>query len=148
MTNPTPDQGWNPQDLPVLTDVVEVEAIPVLDIPAYDFSAELDALAQVLPDEAPPELTLPDELSLDDVLGGDLGDTEQASLNASQLIERLPSLDLEVDLPTELSLDDVLPGLDRHHGDTPQARALPDAAQPADDFVFRAGRGTAGQFAC
>ena len=136
MTNPTPDQGWNPQDLPVLTDVVEVEAIPVLDIPAYDFSAELDALAQVLPDEAPPELTLPDELSLDDVLGDDLGDTEQASLNASQLIERLPSLDLEVDLPTELSLDDVLPGLDRHHGDTPQARALPDAAQPADDFVF------------
>ncbi len=136
MTNPTPDQGWNPQDLPVLTDVVEVEAIPVLDIPAYDFSAELDALAQVLPDEALPELTLPDELSLDDVLGDDLGDTEQASLNASQLIERLPSLDLEVDLPTELSLDDVLPGMDRHHGDTPQARALPDAAQPSDDFVF------------
>ncbi|UDM17968.1 hypothetical protein [Vogesella sp. XCS3] len=136
MTNPTPDQGWNPQDLPVLTDVVEVEAIPVLDIPAYDFSAELDALAQVLPDDAPPELTLPDELSLDDVLGEDLGDAEQASLNASQLIERLPSLDLEVDLPTELSLDDVLPGLDRHHGDSPQASALPDTAQPADDFVF------------
>ena len=135
MTNPTPDQGWNPQDLPVLTDVVEVEAIPVLDIPAYDFSAELDALAQVLPEEAPPELTLPDELSLDDVLGDDLGDAEQASLNASQLIERLPSLDLEVDLPTELSLDDVLPGLDHRHADPSPASAM-DAAQPADDFVF------------
>ncbi|MBP7580931.1 MAG: hypothetical protein KA757_07965, partial [Vogesella sp.] len=135
MTNPTPDQGWNPQDLPVLTDVVEVEAIPVLDIPAYDFSAELDALAQVLPEEAPPELTLPDELSLDDVLGDDLGDAEQASLNASQLIERLPSLDLEVDLPTELSLDDVLPGLDHRHGDPSPASAM-DAAQPSDDFVF------------
>ncbi|MDC7717623.1 hypothetical protein PQU95_10410 [Vogesella sp. DC21W] len=136
MTNPTPDQGWNPQDLPVLTDVVEVEAIPVLDIPAYDFSAELDALAQVLPGEAPPGLTLPDELSLDDVLGDDLGDAEQASLNASQLIERLPSLDLEVDLPSELSLDDVLPGLDHRHDNPLAASPLAGSGQPADDFVF------------
>lgn len=135
MTNPTPDRTWNPQDLPVLTDVVDVEAIPVLDIPAYDFSAELDALAQVLPEAPQPELTLPDELSLDDVLGDEADDRERASLNASQLIERLPSLDLEVDLPAELSLDDVLPGMDYGRSDP----SLPGAAAPlqaADDFAF------------
>ncbi len=135
MTNPTPDRTWNPQDLPVLTDVVDVDAIPVLDIPAYDFSAELDALAQVLPDETQPELTLPDELSLDDVLGEEAGDSARASLNASQLIERLPSLDLEVDLPAELSLDDVLPGLDYGRSDP----SVPSAARQepvADDFAF------------
>lgn len=136
MTNPTPDRTWNPQDLPVLTDVVDVEAIPVLDIPAYDFSAELDALAQVLPEEPQPELTLPDELSLDDVLGDEAGDSARASLNASQLIERLPSLDLEVDLPAELSLDDVLPGLDYGRSDPAMPGAAVPPAPAADDFAF------------
>jgi hypothetical protein len=135
MTNPTPDHTWNPQDLPVLTDVVDVEAIPVLDIPAYDFSAELDALARVLPDETQPELTLPDELSLDDVLGEEASDSERASLNASQLIERLPSLDLEVDLPAELSLDDVLPGLDYGRGDPSLSGTVAPEHVP-DDFAF------------
>jgi hypothetical protein len=131
MTNPNPDHSWNPNDLPVLTEVVDAGAIPVLEIPAYDFSAELDALADALPENAPPGITLPPELTLDDVLGDDLGENEQASLSATQLIERLPSLDLEVDLPAELSLDDVLPGLDAHLVPSPSAELA-----TVDDFAF------------
>lgn len=112
MTNPTPANDWSALDLPVLTDVVDVEPASAPDVPVYDFTAELDALAQAVPGEDVPELVLPPELSLDDVLGDDLP-ADDASLSASQLIERLPSLDLEVDLPAELVLEDVLPGLDR-----------------------------------
>ncbi|MFN4236082.1 MAG: hypothetical protein ACK4FZ_02395 [Vogesella sp.] len=127
MTNPSPDNDWNALDLPVLTDVVDVDP-PTIDVPVYDFTAELDALAQAVPADATPELVLPPELSLDDVLGDDLP-AEDASLSTSQLIERLPSLDLEIDLPAELALDDVLPGLER----APQAE-IAEAA--AEDFDF------------
>lgn len=112
MTDPKQsDNGWNLQDLPVLTEVV-AESAGELEVPAFDFSAELDELARSMPAPAEPELELPPELSLDDVLGDEpQPDDDAASLDASKLIERLPSLDLEVDEPGDLSLDDVLPGL-------------------------------------
>ena len=126
MTNPSPDNAWSALDLPVLTDVVETDT--AAEVPVYDFTAELDALAQAVPADEVPELTLPPELTLEDVLGEELP-ADDAGLSTSQLIERLPSLDLEVDLPAELSLDDVLPGLD-------PVRPPAPAAEAADDFSF------------
>lgn len=130
MTNPTPANDWSALDLPVLTDVVDIEPGSAPEVPVYDFTAELDALAQAVPGEDVPELVLPPELSLDDVLGDDLP-ADDASLSASQLIERLPSLDLEVDLPAELVLDDVLPGLERQR---PPVQA--EAATAVEEFDF------------
>jgi len=126
MTNPSPDNAWNALDLPVLTDVVEVD-VPATEVPVYDFTAELDALAQAVPADEVPELTLPPELTLDEVLG-DETELDGDGVTTSQLIERLPSLDLEVDLPAELSLDDVLPGLEPLRRD--------DAPAPEADFAF------------
>lgn len=123
------DNGWNLQDLPVLTEVV-AESAGELEVPAFDFSAELDELARSMPAQSEPELELPPELSLDDVLGEEPPpDEDAASLDASKLIERLPSLDLEVDEPGDLSLDDVLPGL------APVADAASEPVADAD-FAF------------
>ncbi|MFC3531179.1 hypothetical protein ACFOLG_03200 [Vogesella facilis] len=114
MTDPKQSANdWNLQNLPVLTEVVDDEDVGALDVPAFDFSAELDELARSLPAEDIPELELPPELSLDDVLGevADSQADQPPALDASKLIESLPSLDLEVDQPGELTLDDVLPGM-------------------------------------
>src|SRR5574343_1313269 len=126
MTKPSPDNAWNALDLPVLTDVVEVD-VPATEVPVYDFPAELDALAQAVPADEVLELTLTPELTLDEVLG-DETELDGDGVTTRQLIERLPSLDLEVDLPAELSLDDVLPGLEPLRRD--------DAPAPEADFAF------------
>ncbi|SCK25240.1 hypothetical protein [Vogesella sp. LIG4] len=137
MTDPKQsDNGWNLQDLPVLTDVV-AESDDELEVPAFDFSAELDELARSLPPKEP-ELELPPELTLDDVLGAPEDAGDASALDASKLIESLPSLDLEVDMPGDLSLDDVLP--------SPAPAAAPPApAAEGEDFTFDLPAGAAGE---
>lgn len=157
MTDPKQsDNGWSLQDLPVLTEVV-AESAGELEVPAFDFSAELDELARSMPVQSEPELELPPELSLDDVLGEEPpADDDAATLDASKLIERLPSLDLEVDEPGDLSLDDVLPGLapvadvaSEPVADAdfafdlpaePQAQQLPPSAEAGLDALFARAR--------
>lgn len=104
-------------ELPVLTDVVDDATLPVLtdeppfELPDFDFSGEMDAMAAALPGDAHAiELEMPPELPLEDVL--DIGPAP-AVLESGVDFSRLPSLDLDVASLDELALDDVLPGLTR-----------------------------------
>ena len=102
------EPDWCGLNLPVLTEVVDESQVPtlgdeVIDIPDFDFSSEMDALADQLGaqrEELPAELEIP-ELSLEDLI---------AEAPASEE----PLLDL-TSLPS-LGLSDVSasePGLDR-----------------------------------
>ncbi|MBI3146759.1 MAG: hypothetical protein HYZ18_16185 [Pseudogulbenkiania sp.] len=102
-------------ELPVLTEVVDDAALPVLteepafELPDFDFSGELDEMAAALPADAM-ELEMPPELSLEAVL--DIGPAPEM-VESGVDFSRLPSLDLDVASLDELALDDVLPGLKR-----------------------------------
>ncbi|OHX19780.1 hypothetical protein [Chromobacterium sphagni] len=101
------DDDWTGLNLPILTDVVEEPAVPVLaeeepaaavEIPEFDFSSELDVLAAELDDEA--ELEIP-ELTLADLLDGEQ-EAGPASTAELDFISALPSLELaDADLLAE-----------------------------------------------
>lgn len=104
-------------ELPVLTDVVDDAALPVLteepafELPDFDFSSELDEMAATLPaDVGAMELEIPAELPLEAVL--DIGPAP-AVVESGVDFSKLPSLDLDVASLDELALNDVLPGLER-----------------------------------
>ncbi|QBJ79270.1 hypothetical protein [Aquitalea sp. USM4] len=123
--SPTPDlPSWDELDLPVLDEVVDETAIPVLadevlDVPDFDFSSELDAAHSALsaPAEGVAELDIP-ELTLEDleVAAPPVSDSPALDLSG------LPSLDLS-EAADELDLGQVLQGSD------PQSLAAPPAAQ-------------------
>ena len=122
--SPTPDlPSWDELDLPVLDEVVDESAIPVLaeevlDVPDFDFSSELDAAHSALPvpAEGVAELDIP-ELTLE-VSAPRSGDSPALDLTG------LPSLDLS-EAADELELGQVL------HGSDPLSLAVPPTAQPA-----------------
>ncbi|UJB31102.1 hypothetical protein [Chromobacterium sp. Beijing] len=128
------EPDWSGLNLPVLTEVVDESQVPtlgdeVIDIPDFDFSSELDALADQLgepPQDLPAELEIP-ELSLEELIAAPVPGEEPLLDLAS-----LPSLDLD-DMPaSELGIEQVLPGWN-------PAAALPEAALPAaeaGDFEF------------
>ncbi len=104
--------SWDELDLPVLDEVVDESAVPVLaeevlDVPDFDFSSELDVMQQSLvsPDHGMAELEIP-ELTLED-----LDVTSPADMPAATALDlaALPSLDLDEPLADELSLQQVLP---------------------------------------
>ena len=125
--SPTPDlPSWDELDLPVLDEVVDESAIPVLaeevlDVPDFDFSSELDAAHSALPvpAEGVAELDIP-ELTLEDleVSAPRAGDSPALDLTG------LPSLDLS-EAADELELGQVL------HGSDPLSLAVAPTAQPA-----------------
>ncbi|WP_024302398.1 hypothetical protein [Pseudogulbenkiania sp. MAI-1] len=127
-------------ELPVLTDVVEEAALPVLseelpfELPDFDFSSELDEMATALPDDGGAvELDIPAELPLEDVL--DIGPAPRAAEPAVDF-SNLPSLDLEVASLDELALDEVLPELTRN-APPPVAHALSSGGELRDEsFEF------------
>jgi hypothetical protein len=82
-------QTWSEADLPILTDVEDGAAAEGVEIPDFDFSAELDQMAHTLtPSEIP--LEFPSELLLDDVVFD-----QNASAEATLDFDQLPSLDLD-----------------------------------------------------
>ncbi|OQS44446.1 hypothetical protein [Chromobacterium haemolyticum] len=129
------EPDWSGLNLPVLTEVVDESQVPtlgdeVIDIPDFDFSSELDALADQLgqpPQDLPAELEIP-ELSLEELIAAPVPGEEPLLDLAS-----LPSLDLD-DIPaSELGIEQVLPGWSPAVA-SPEA-ALPAAAE-AGDFEF------------
>lgn len=93
------EPDWSGLNLPVLTEVVDEQAVPTLaeeasteaqaEVPEFDFSSELDLLAAEL-DEGEPQLEIP-ELTLDDLLEAPKPEAEPAGgLDFSGL----PSLEL------------------------------------------------------
>ncbi|MBV8679457.1 MAG: hypothetical protein JO338_03315 [Aquitalea sp.] len=111
--SPTPDlPSWDELDLPVLDEVVDESAVPVLedevlDVPDFDFSSELDVMQHELgaAPAAPVELDIP-ELTLEDL------EVAAPELRSAPLdLTALPSLDLSEVLAHELSLEQVLPDL-------------------------------------
>ncbi|MCD4505247.1 hypothetical protein LQR30_14190 [Chromobacterium piscinae] len=93
------EPDWSGLNLPVLTEVVDEQAVPTLaeeasteaqaEVPEFDFSSELDLLAAEL-DEGEPQLEIP-ELTLDELLEAPKPETEPAGgLDFSGL----PSLEL------------------------------------------------------
>ncbi|BAK76544.1 hypothetical protein NH8B_1727 [Pseudogulbenkiania sp. NH8B] len=125
-------------ELPVLTDVVEEAAPPVLaeeppfELPDFDFSGELDAMATAMPDAAAIELEIP-ELPLDDVL--DLGPMPAGNEPVVDF-SNLPSLDLDVAALDELALGDVLPELQKAAPVPPESEAAPAGDLGAGVFNF------------
>ncbi|AXT46156.1 MULTISPECIES: hypothetical protein [Chromobacterium] len=128
------EPDWSGLNLPVLTEVVDESQVPtlgdeVIDIPDFDFSSELDALADQLgepPQELPAELEIP-ELSLEELIAAPAPGEEPLLDLAS-----LPSLDLNEMPASELGIEQVLPGWN-------PAVALPEVALPtaeAGDFEF------------
>ncbi|WP_052941269.1 hypothetical protein [Chromobacterium subtsugae] len=88
------DADWSGLNLPVLTDVVEEPAVPVLaeeapaaaaEVPEFDFSSELDVLAA--------ELEIP-ELSLADLLADDTAAADESASLGGLDFSNLPSLEL------------------------------------------------------
>ncbi|WP_236261566.1 hypothetical protein [Pseudogulbenkiania ferrooxidans] len=124
----------------MLTDVVEEAAPPVLaeeppfELPDFDFSGELDAMATAMPDAAAIELEIP-ELPLDDVL--DVGPMP-ASNEPVVDFSNLPSLDLDVAALDELALGEVLPELQKAVPVPPENEAAPagDLGAGVFDFVL------------
>ncbi|MEO2219040.1 hypothetical protein ABGV49_18460 [Chromobacterium vaccinii] len=93
------EPDWSGLNLPVLTEVVDEQAVPTLaeeasteaqaEVPEFDFSSELDLLAAEL-DEGEPQLEIP-ELTLDELLEAPKPEAEPAGgLDFSGL----PSLEL------------------------------------------------------
>ncbi|SUX53958.1 hypothetical protein [Chromobacterium vaccinii] len=93
------EPDWSGLNLPVLTEVVDEQAVPTLaeeasteaqaEVPEFDFSSELDLLAAEL-DEGEPQLEIP-ELTLDELLEAPKPEAETAGgLDFSGL----PSLEL------------------------------------------------------
>lgn len=127
-------------ELPVLTDVVEEAAPPVLaeeppfELPDFDFSGELDAMATAMTDAVVIELEIP-ELLLDDVL--DVGPMP-ASNEPVVDFSNLPSLDLDVAALDELALGEVLPELQKAVPVPPESEAAPagDLGAGVFDFVL------------
>uniref|UniRef100_UPI000584319D hypothetical protein n=1 Tax=Chromobacterium haemolyticum TaxID=394935 RepID=UPI000584319D len=128
------EPDWSGLNLPVLTEVVDESQVPtlgdeVIDIPDFDFSSELDALADQLgepPQELPAELEIP-ELSLEELIAAPAPGEEPLLDLAS-----LPSLDLNEMPASELGIEQVLPGWN-------PAVALLEVALPtaeAGDFEF------------
>ncbi|NWK79262.1 hypothetical protein [Aquitalea sp. LB_tupeE] len=123
--SPTPDlPSWDELDLPVLDEVVDESAIPVLaeevlDVPDFDFSSEMDAAHSALPSpaEGVAELDIP-ELTLEDleVAAPPVSDSPALDLSG------LPSLDLN-EAADELELGQVL------HGTDPLSLAIPPGVQ-------------------
>ncbi|WP_137009647.1 hypothetical protein [Aquitalea aquatilis] len=104
--------SWDELDLPVLDEVVDESAVPVLaeevlDVPDFDFSSELDVMQQSLvpPGHGMAELEIP-ELTLEDL---DVASPAVAPAAAALDLTALPSLDLDEPLADELSLQQVLP---------------------------------------
>lgn len=104
--------SWDELDLPVLDEVVDESAVPVLaeevlDVPDFDFSSELDVMQQSLvsPDHGMAELEIP-ELTLEDL---DVASPAVTPAAAGLDLTALPSLDLDEPLAEELSLQQVLP---------------------------------------
>lgn len=104
--------SWDELDLPVLDEVVDESAVPVLaeevlDVPDFDFSSELDVMQQTLapPDHAMAELEIP-ELTLEDL---DVVSPAEVPAATALDLTALPSLDLDEPLADELSLEQVLP---------------------------------------
>lgn len=108
------EPDWSGLNLPVLTEVVDESQVPtlgdeVIDIPDFDFSSEMDALADQLGaqrEELPAELEIP-ELSLEDLIA-------EAPASEEPLLDltSLPSLDLSDVSASEPGLDQALPGWD------------------------------------
>ncbi|MEN2425308.1 hypothetical protein AA0N74_04550 [Chromobacterium vaccinii] len=94
------EPDWSGLNLPVLTEVVDEQAVPTLaeeasaeaqaEVPEFDFSSELDLLAAELDEEGEPQLEIP-ELTLDELLEAPKPEAEPAGgLDFSGL----PSLEL------------------------------------------------------
>ncbi|OHX18577.1 hypothetical protein BI343_07595 [Chromobacterium amazonense] len=112
------EPDWSGLNLPVLTEVVDEQAVPTLaeeagiDVPEFDFSSELDLLEHELTEESPgaggAALEIP-ELTLEDLLAGE----ELAAEPASPVLDfsSLPSLELtdaSTSLDEHTALDFVL----------------------------------------
>ncbi|MBM2884245.1 hypothetical protein JFK97_07555 [Chromobacterium phragmitis] len=112
------EPDWSGLNLPVLTEVVDEQAVPTLaeeagiDVPEFDFSSELDLLEHELTEESPgaggAALEIP-ELTLEDLLAGE----ELAAEPASPILDfsSLPSLELtdaSASLDEHTALDFVL----------------------------------------
>ncbi|VEB43775.1 Uncharacterised protein [Chromobacterium violaceum] len=89
------EPDWSGLNLPVLTEVVDEQAVPTLaeeappaEVPEFDFSSELDLLAAEL-DEGETELEIP-ELTLDELLEAPTPAEPAGGLDFSNL----PSLEL------------------------------------------------------
>ncbi|SMF45437.1 hypothetical protein [Pseudogulbenkiania subflava] len=127
-------------ELPVLTDVVEEAAPPVLtdeppfELPDFDFSGELDAMVAAMPEAATIELEIP-ELPLDDVL-----DVGPVPVSTEPVVDfsNLPSLDLDVADLDELALGDVLPELQRVAPVPQESESVPvgDLGAGVFDFIL------------
>ncbi|POZ63463.1 hypothetical protein [Chromobacterium alticapitis] len=124
------EPDWSGLNLPVLTEVVEEQAVPLLaeeagDVPEFDFSSELDLLAHELEDERQDggaTLEIP-ELTLADLLEHEPPAMEPAA--AALDFSALPSLELDGDAPDETTaLDFVLQP--REPSAMPMADAYPD----------------------
>lgn len=149
------EPDWSGLNLPVLTEVVDEQAVPTLaeeagiDVPEFDFSSELDLLEHELTEEPPGEdgvaLEIP-ELTLEDLLAGE----ELAAEPASPMLDfsSLPSLELtdaSASLDEHTALDFVLeprepaaptPGPEAFvEGADLQPESLPDLPPVAQDDV-------------
>ena len=131
--SPIPDlPAWDELDLPVLEEVVDETAVPVLDeesfdVPDFDFSGELDAMQTTLSQPAASDsgLEIP-ELTLED-----LDVANVAAGNSTLDLASLPSLDLTTFSADELSLADVLPDLPRAEA------AAARLAEPQEQALLR-----------
>ncbi|MEN3032682.1 hypothetical protein [Chromobacterium amazonense] len=149
------EPDWSGLNLPVLTEVVDEQAVPTLaeeagiDVPEFDFSSELDLLEHELTEESPgaggAALEIP-ELTLEDLLAGE----ELAAEPASPILDfsSLPSLELtdaSASLDEHTALDFVLeprepaaptPGLEAFvEAADLQPDSLPDLPPVAQDDV-------------
>ncbi|CUA84349.1 hypothetical protein Ga0061063_2059 [Gulbenkiania indica] len=126
---------WDALELPVLTEVAEEPVLPVLtedaevEIPDFDFSAELDTFDPNSADET--GLDIPPDLPLEDVV--DAG-PQRAERPVTLPFEDLPSLDLDVPIADELSLDDVLAPLPM--APAAERQTAPPQPPAEDDFEF------------
>ncbi|MBW8287565.1 hypothetical protein KIF53_07980 [Chromobacterium subtsugae] len=129
------DADWNGLNLPVLTDVVEEPAVPVLaeeapataaEVPEFDFSSELDVLAAELDGEA--ELEIP-ELSLADLLADDAPAADESASLGGLDFSNLPSLELSDADGADESADGLGFVLE------PRDAQLPSAAPAAEDLT-------------
>ncbi|MEO9382727.1 hypothetical protein [Chromobacterium phragmitis] len=96
---------WSGLNLPILTEVVEEQAVPTLaeeaeaeapvEVPEFDFSSELDTLAAQLEHEggAEPELEIP-ELTLDELLATSKPADSSTDAAGGLDFSNLPSLEL------------------------------------------------------
>ncbi|TDR71622.1 hypothetical protein [Paludibacterium purpuratum] len=131
---PKPDpQNWQDADLPILTDVDDDAVVEGVEIPEFDFSDELDRMANTLgaPKETP--LEFPPELLLDDVVG------EKAAPGEGPIdFDQLPSLDLDGEVAPDGSefVFELEPVAGGEHGvselDATVARAEFDGADIAE----------------